>query len=264
MLLRSGTATLYDTRMHVWHWIKSSQAYRGISRFILWYTRLLNNPSQTTRTLSLSVLLAVAFVSLLGIFEIIDPYPLKDWIYLRLTLQDLGPAGGILYIALVAVLSLISPISLFIMTGAASFGPLPGIVLSYVGAILNANLTFFLVKGLSIERAWGADRRSSRIKRAIQDNGYPLVLILQLLTLIPFIAINSAAAASGVSWKDFMRATSMGILPCIFIYSFLGDLLVSAFLTPRVYFAFLCVVAVCLIVMALKKGNAKLRGKRQD
>ncbi len=246
-------------------WITTSAPYRGILRFVSWYTHLLNNPSQTTRSLSLGILILIAFFSVLGLFEVADPYPFRGWIYFRLTLEDLGFSGGIIFIVMVAVMSLITPISLFIMTGAASFGPLPGILLSYIGAILNANLTFFLVKALSIDDKWGQDKRTSRIKEMIGRNGYPIVLFLQLITLIPFVAINSAAAASGVKWKDFMKATSMGVLPCIVIYSFLGNMIVSDLISPRVYFAFITVVAVCIIGISLKrKRNLHLRGKRID
>ena len=251
--------------MHAKEWITASAVYQNTMRFVRWYTNLLNNPSQTTRTLSLGILILIAFFSVLGLFEMTDPYPFRDWIYLRLTLEDLGFAGGIVFIAMVAVLSLISPISLYIMTGSASYGPLLGMLLSYIGAILNANLTFYLVKGLSIDHEWGKDKRTLRVKRMINRNGYPIVLVLQLISIFPFVAINSAAAASGVKWKDFMKATSMGVLPCIVIYSFLGEKLVSDLISPRVYFAFITVVAVSIILIALKrKRNLHFRGKRLD
>ena len=249
--------------MHMWKSLTSSAIFRGITRFISWYTHLLNNPSQSTRMLSLTILVLITFFSIFGLFSIIDPYPLKDWIYLRLTLRDLGFFGGIIFVILMSVTSLVSPISLFIMTGSASFGPITGMILSYIGALLNANLTFFVVKALSVDREWGRDKRSVRIKRSIQSNGYPLVLILQLITVIPFVAINSAAAASGVKWKDFMKATSMGVLPCIIIYSLLGERVVSDLVSPRIYFAFISVVAICIMVIALKKKrNSHFRGKR--
>ena len=264
MVLRSVEISIYDTGMYAKEWITTSAVYRNILRFIRWYTHLLNNPSQGTRTLSQAIIILIAFFSVLGVFEMTDPYPFRDWIYFRLTLEDLGVLGGIVFIAMVAVMSLISPISLFIMTGAASFGPLLGIVLSYIGAILNANLTFFIVKALSIEHEWGRDKEISRVKVMIRKNGYPIVLILQLMTIIPFVAINSAAAASGVKWKDFMKATRMGVLPCIVIYSFLGNMIVSDLLSPRVYFAFITVVAVCIVYVSLRrKRTIHLRGKRR-
>jgi len=246
----------------MWKGLISLTIVRKVSGFIRWYTHLLNNPSRVTRMLSLAILVLISFFSILGLFNIADPYPLKGWVYLRLTLNDLGVFGGIIFVLLMAIMSLVTPISLFIMTGSASFGPFIGMLLSYIGIILNANLTFLLVKALSIEHEWGHDRRSLRIKEGIQSNGYPLVLILQLVTFIPFIAINSAAAAAGVKWKDFMKATSMGVLPCIAIFSLLGETIISDFVSPRIYFAFISLLAICIMVVALKKRNTHLRGKR--
>jgi len=241
----------------------SSALLNRISQFITWYTHLLNNPSKSTRVLSLAILVLITFFSVLGLFSITDPYPLKDWIYLRLTLSDLGLFGGIIFVFLTAVMSLVSPISLYVMTGSASFGPVYGMLLSYIGAILNANLTFFVVKALSVDREWAQDRRSVRIKGLIQANGYPIVLVLQLITVIPFVAINSAAALAGVKWKDFMKATSLGILPCILIYSFLGENIVSDFISPRIYFALISVVAIIIMAVAMRKKRiSHLRGKR--
>ena len=135
-------------------------------------------------------------------------------------------------------------------------------LLSYIGAIINANLTFFVVKALSADREWAQERRSVRIKGLIQANGYPIVLVLQLITVLPFVAINSAAALAGVKWKDFMKATSLGILPCILIYSFLGENIVSDLISPRMYFAFISVVAIFIMVVAMrKKRRSHLIGK---
>jgi len=241
----------------MWKGPSSPTILSEISRFIIWYTRLLNNPSRSTRALSLAVLIVITFFSVLGMFSIIDPYPLKDWIFLRLTLIDLGFFGGIVFVLSMSVLSLVSPISLFIMTGSASFGPFYGIILSYIGALLNANLTFYLVKALSIDRKWERDRKSVRIRRNIKSRGYPLVLFLQLITVIPFVAINSAAAAAGVRWKDFMKATSMGVLPSILIYSFIAEKVASRYISPRIYFAFIIVMALYLIIIALRKKKKR-------
>lgn len=220
---------------------------------------IMDNPSQARRLVSLSIFLMVGFFSLLGFFSVIDPYPLKDWIYLRLTLQEFGVSGAVLFIVMVATMPLASPLSLLIMAGSSAYGPYLGMALAYVGCLINANIAFFLVRALGIENAWGHGARSHRVKAAIQKNGYPIVLILQMVTVIPFSAINSAAAASGVSWKDFMKATTLGIVPSIIIFSLIGNLVVTRFLSPRFYFASVCVVALVILLVALMKKDAQLR-----
>jgi uncharacterized membrane protein YdjX (TVP38/TMEM64 family) len=130
-----------------------------------------------------------------GIIHYIDPYPLKNWLSLRIALQKIGLSGLFVFVLCVATMPLAAPLSLLIMAGSSAYGAPLGIVLSYVGCILNANLVYFLVRGLHLEDSWGSSRRSLRVRNAIKKNGYVLVLVFQLITIIPFMVINSAAAA---------------------------------------------------------------------
>lgn len=209
----------------------------------------------------LLILTIAAFFSILGLFRITDPYPLSGWFELRLTLKDLGYSGMLVFVLMLAVMPLVSPISILFITGSASFGPYLGVILSYIGAILNANITFFLVRTLSIEEMWGKGERMARIKAAIRRNGFRIVLLLQIMLVVPFVAINSAAAASGVHWKDFMKATAIGVLPSVILYSLIGEALVSRFLSPEIYFAFIAVVLLIIITTALQKRDIHLGRK---
>lgn len=235
--------------------IFSSKSYRYLVCFMRKNLHFTAIPSWLKHHLCLIILVLVTFSSILGFLRIIEPYPLKGWIELRLTLEELGLAGAIVYVLLVAIMPLISPITILFITGSASFGIYAGMALSYIGALLNANLTFFLVKTLSIEEMWGKEENTARIKAGIKRNGFRLVLLLQLLLVIPFVAINSAAAAAGVHWKDFMKATSIGVLPSIVLYSFLGEVIASRFMSPEIYFSVISVVLLVIIVTALRKRN---------
>lgn len=217
--------------------------------------------SQAGRCASLSIFLVIGFFSLLGFFSVIDIYPLNDWIYFRLTLQKIGVSGAILFVMMVATMPLAAPLSLIVMAGSSAYGAPLGMALSYIGCILNANVAYFLVKSLGIDETWGQSKRSHKVKSAIQKNGYPLVLALQFLTIIPFTAINSAAAASGVCWRDFMKATVLGIVPSIALFSMIGHMFVTKFLSPRFYFAFISVLALMILFVAIRKKNAQLRKK---
>jgi uncharacterized membrane protein YdjX (TVP38/TMEM64 family) len=223
---------------------------------IKWYHGLAKSDSGIKRGLSLIILGLLAFLSILIIFQIVDPYPLKDWIYLKLTLDVMGISGVLTYLFMVAVLPLFSPLTLVIVTGSAAFGPFEGFFLSYIGCLINANIAYILVKALSIEERWGNGRRSIRIKNTIKQHGYIIVMGLQLLSVIPFTLINAAAASSGISWKDFMKATSIGLCPCILFYSYMGNELVADTVSPRIYFAGVFVVVLLLVVIALRKKGS--------
>jgi uncharacterized membrane protein YdjX (TVP38/TMEM64 family) len=86
-------------------------------------------------------------------------------------------------------------------------------------------------------------------------------LILQILTILPFTAINFAAAASGVCWRDFMKATIFGIVPSITIFSLLGHMVLTQLFTPRFYFSFICAAVFVITLVALNKKNTQLRSE---
>lgn len=219
------------------------------------------NSLQIRRFLCVFLLSIIGFISIMGIFSYIDPYPLKDWIHLRILLQKVGLSGAVLFIFCVAIMPLAAPLSLLIMAGSSVYGAPLGMALSYIGCLINANIVFFLVKTLGVETAWGHGKKTSRVKNAIQANGYPLVLVLQVLTIVPFTAINFTAAASGVCWRDFMKATILGIVPGITIFSLLGHMVLTQFLTPRFYFSFICAAVFVITLIALIKKNTQLREK---
>ena len=238
------------------------QLLRAFYLTIRWYNGLAKSNSGIKRGISLGILGVIAFLSALGVFHILDPYPLKDWIYLKLTLNVMGLSGVLTYLLMVAILPLFSPLTLVIVTGSAAFGPFKGFLLSYIGCIINANIAYILVKALSIENAWGNSRRGIKIKDAIKQHGYIIVMSLQLITIIPFTLINAAAAGSGISWKNFMKATSIGLCPCLLLYSFMGNKLVSDMVSPRVYFAGVFVMVLLLVVIALRKKGAQRAAAR--
>lgn len=208
------------------------------------------------RAAGMIVLFFVVFLSVLGLFRIIDPYPLHDWISLRLSLKGLGIVGPLAYLLLVAVLPLASPLSLLVITGSAGFGPLTGFSLSYIGALINANIAFHLVKSLSVEDMWGKRESIAGIKESIMKRGFYVVLLIDAASVVPYVVINSAAAASGIRWADFMKATSIGIIPSLALYSFVGETVVSCLLSPEAYFAFILVVIPAILFTALKKRNS--------
>ncbi len=219
------------------------------------------NPYQIQRCIIMTFLVLLGFFSILGIIHYIDPYPLKNWLSLRIALQKIGLSGLFVFVLCVATMPLAAPLSLLIMAGSSAYGAPLGIVLSYVGCILNANLVYFLVRGLHLEDSWGSSRRSLRVRNAIKKNGYVLVLVFQLITIIPFMVINSAAAATGVRWRDFMKATAFGIIPSIVLFSYIGEAMLEAVFSPRFYCALVFFATMVITIAAFRKKNAQLKGK---
>ncbi|HQH99812.1 MAG TPA: VTT domain-containing protein [Deltaproteobacteria bacterium] len=243
------------------HTIVSSEVYRSLVLPVLRHLRFGMYSPWIRHHICLIILSMLAFLSILWLFRVIDPYPLRDWVSLRETLISLGLVGPVIFVLLTAVLPLFSPMSILVVTGAASFGPAMGIILSYIGAQLNANITFLLVRTLAVEERWGKGESLSKIKASIKRNGFPIVLLMHTLSLFPFVAVNSAAAASGIRWEDFAKGTLAGTILPIVIYSLIGEALIPRIMPPEVYFAFVAFIMLVIIVAAFKKRDAYLRRK---
>ena len=59
-----------------------------------------------------------------------------------------------------------------------------------------------------------------------------------------------------------MKATLLGVVPAVVIYSLVGEVVVSRFLPPDVYFAFILLVLLTIVVTALKERSARFRQRR--
>jgi uncharacterized membrane protein YdjX (TVP38/TMEM64 family) len=93
------------------------------------------------------------------------------------------------------------------------FGPLPGIALTWLGAMLGAVLSFALARALGrpFVRLAVSDARWAEIERVSPRPG--TLLLVRLVPLISFNLVNYAAGLMGVSWWRFLWTTALGILP---------------------------------------------------
>jgi len=96
--------------------ITSSETYRTLAPLIGRYLRFGMYSPWIRHHVCLVVLTVLAFLSILELLRIIDPYPLRDWMNLRKTLVDLGLVGPVIFVLLTAVLPLFSPMSLLVIT----------------------------------------------------------------------------------------------------------------------------------------------------
>jgi len=60
------------------------------------------------------------------------------------------------------------------------------------------------------------------MEAGFQRNSLTYLLILRLVPLFPFGAVNLAAAIFQVKLKTFLIATAFGIIPAVFVVSFFG------------------------------------------
>jgi uncharacterized membrane protein YdjX (TVP38/TMEM64 family) len=132
----------------------------------------------------------------------------------------------ILIYAFATVLGL--PGSPFTLAAAILFGFWKGLIAVLIGANAGAALAFLCARYLA--RDWIEKRVKARVTlanfdQAIKRSGWRIVLLLRLAPIFPFNALNYALGLSGISFRDYLIATIIGIIPGTIAYIYVGSLI---------------------------------------
>jgi uncharacterized membrane protein YdjX (TVP38/TMEM64 family) len=117
---------------------------------------------------------------------------------------------------------LLLPGTVLSFAGAVLFGAYEGTLYTWVGATIGATLAFGMARVLGrdfVERLFGG--RFAAFDQRIRDHGFSGLLIIRLLPLFPFNAVNFGGGLTGIRLRDYVLATAIGIVPGTFVYQFL-------------------------------------------
>ena len=112
------------------------------------------------------------------------------------------------------------------MTGGFIFGLKVGLTLNVVSATLGATLLFLAVRMGFRDTFRGLDKNSDRFKNLIEQlkvNEINLLLLLRLIPVVPFFVANILPAIAGVSLRNFVWTTFVGIIPGGFVFTLIGS-----------------------------------------
>jgi uncharacterized membrane protein YdjX (TVP38/TMEM64 family) len=176
---------------------------------------------------------------------------------LRAEVLAWGALGPIAYVLLYAVgPSFLVPGAVMTIAGGLAFGAFWGAIWSLVGANLGALIAFWAGRFLGqsfVERIFG-ERFRQLLDRLVR-NGFFLILYLRLVPVIPYNALNMLAGVSPISFRDYLWATLIGMIPGTVLFAFLGDALWQP-TSPRFF------LAVALILCCFAGGEAYRRWKK--
>lgn len=133
-----------------------------------------------------------------------------------------GPAAFILGYVVAAVAFV--PGSVLTLAAGAIFGLVRGVVYVFVGATLGAAAAFLVSRYLArgaVERRVAGDARFAAVDRAIEGQGFRVVLLLRLSPLFPFNLMNYALGLTRVRFVDYLLA-SVGMIPGTVLYVYYG------------------------------------------
>jgi uncharacterized membrane protein YdjX (TVP38/TMEM64 family) len=110
------------------------------------------------------------------------------------------------------------------IAGGMMFGTVPAVIYANIGATTGAVLAFFAAR--SIFGGWMQEKFKEQLKRfnrEVSRHGHNYLLVLRILPIAPFFAVNYCAGLTKVPLKTFIWTTSIGMLPGSLIYSFIGE-----------------------------------------
>lgn len=160
--------------------------------------------------------------------------PLRDHVNQESILSGLESLRGsvwapiVFVIAYAAATALALPGSLLTIAGGAVFGFWWGSALNTLAANIGANAAFGLARSLGrdgIERLVG--KRLAGLNKATAQHGFFGLLVLRLIPLVPFNALNFGSGLTAIRWRDYALATVIGIFPGTLVYTFFADALVQ-------------------------------------
>lgn len=179
-------------------------------------------PRSIPRRLAGAALL-VAAIALAAAF-----LPLEAWLEELLAWgEEIGPwgaaLGGLLYLPACVLCLPCTPITL--ATGFV-FGHGPTFLAILVGSNLGSALTFVLGRTLlraPLER-WAARRpRFQSFDRRVATGGLRVVLLTRLAPIFPYNLLNYALGITRLRFRDAVLGTFLGMLPAIWLNSYLGS-----------------------------------------
>ena len=141
--------------------------------------------------------------------------------------QGIGPWGAVLFAgAYVPAAVLLVPGSLLTLGAGFLFGLVKGTVIVSLGSTAGAAAAFLV--GRSIARDWVARRLAGRpkmasIARAVETEGFKIVLLTRLSPVLPFNLLNYAFGLTAVPFKKYILASWIGMLPGTIMYVYLGS-----------------------------------------
>ncbi|OGQ07118.1 MAG: hypothetical protein A3G32_08960 [Deltaproteobacteria bacterium RIFCSPLOWO2_12_FULL_40_28] len=183
---------------------------------------------------------------------------LEAWIRSQGVLAPL--VFGLIYIA-ATVFAL--PGSVLTIGGGLLFGAWWGTLINWLSASIGAIISFLLARYLgrdAVTKILKGKGTLHGLDEKIGNNGFYSVLILRLVPLFPFNGLNFGLGLTKVSFRDYLLATLLGMLPGTFVYTSLGSAGrhlsfadPSTWLQVQVWGPFLLVILLSLLPKIFKK-----------
>jgi len=176
-----------------------------------------------------------------------------------------GVAAPLMSIMLMITQALIAPLPAFLITAANGlvFGVYWGTVISWVGAMCGALVSFFISRlfiASFSKKILRHKKGFEYIDRISSKYGFKVILTARLLPFISFDFISYAAGLSTMKVRSFILATGIGMLPATIVYTVFGFEMEKLKEYSDRLFTFSIVAVLTLLVIWTVQAIVKHRG----
>jgi uncharacterized membrane protein YdjX (TVP38/TMEM64 family) len=175
--------------------------------------------------------------------------------------HDLGPWGYPLAVALMAGVAVLPiPAEIPAAMNGMLFGPTVGMAITWVGAIIGAQLSFELSRRLGrplvcrIIPTTAVDKVDGVVRAA----GWPGLLILRFVPAVAFTVLNWGLGLTACRRRTFFWTTALGIIPGTVVFVLTGEGLARLYArSPALAIALSVIALAAMIIIALRKRHAE-------
>jgi uncharacterized membrane protein YdjX (TVP38/TMEM64 family) len=166
------------------------------------------------------------------------------------TFRSFGPLPGIL---LTFLKSFVPPLPTLLIIGvnAAVYGLWLGFLYSWIGMVGGCLVTFLIVRRMAGHPYLERWIRKPKLQKALvwaRRHAFSYVLLLSLLPVGPFVVVNVAAAVAGMRFRSFAVAIACGKAVMVFTVSYLGHDPHQYFENPMQLLYILILFALALVI----------------
>ena len=167
-----------------------------------------------------------------------------------------GPWAPAAYMAAFVILpAFFFPVAVLALAGGLLFGLWKGAVYTFIGAVLNCSLMFWMARHVGRAQLESLIRRKlspqwrQRLEGLDGGGGFVLLIVLRLIPAVPYNLINYAFGLTGMSYWRYILASALGIIPGTFAFINIGDKVTDV--TSPDFWTALGLLAALLAVTAL-------------
>ncbi|MEK4353721.1 TVP38/TMEM64 family protein [Paenibacillus sp. FSL R5-0475] len=139
--------------------------------------------------------------------------------------RSFGPFPGIVLTFLKSFIPPLPTIAIVGLNGAV-YGLWLGFLYSWIGLVAGCVTTFWIIRKVASHRylrKWAERPKVAKSMTWVRQSGFSYVFLLSIFPVGPFVVINMAAGLAGMRFRSYLLALTVGKAIMVFAVSYIGN-----------------------------------------